>query len=320
MYANQAIDAASREGAAELLDHGMVYFDTSAWNWLADHPNREALIASLRTRRAVVFGSVISVAEILMTPSLERRNALCSAIQAVIEDRALLEPPLAVLKAAAEAILRGDNEVLLQQTAPGRTLLGYLKLPNQADRDAIGAWLNNSEDNLERFRAALEPPEPSRTRYHAQEIIGLDGFRRLLLELPPSVELGLSLSQVRDLCDRSDIGRVMAGTLGAVITQVMGRSPKRKSGHKRPGASDLWQAVYLGVTEVFVTSDERQLEVVGEVSAVLTYPRCVVHTTEFLAGLDTARVCAGPACQVCGCVLGSPSGGPAWRSVHARAA
>jgi hypothetical protein len=51
----------------EELNDGLVYFDTSAWNRLADHPDCERVIASLHERRDVIFGSVYSAGEILKT-------------------------------------------------------------------------------------------------------------------------------------------------------------------------------------------------------------------------------------------------------------
>ena len=214
--------------------------------------------------------------------------------------------------------MRGDEDALLQQTGPGRKLLAYVSQPDAADGDGIAAWLGNLDGNLERFRAAVEPPEPTATRYDSPAVLDSDAFLRLLLTLPPAVELGLSLPQVRELCERSDVWRALAGSLGVVLYEVLSRSPKRKNGHKRPGASDIWQAVYLGVAEVFVTGDERQLEAVSKVSPVLRHPRCVVSALEFFAGLETDGLGAGLRCGVCGCALGVAGTGRSEHTIHAR--
>lgn len=320
MHGNQPSGAGSGERTAELLDAGMVYFDTSAWNALADHRSREGLIASLRRRGAIVLASVISGGEILKTPAAERRAQLCGVMRELLGDRALLERPLTIVEAAARAVMRGDENVLLQQTGPGRTLLAYVSHPEEADGDGLAAWLGNLDGNLERLRAAVEPPQPTTTRYDSPAVLDSDAFLGLLLTLPPAVELGLSLPQVRELCERCDVWRALAGSLGVVLHEVLSRSPKRKNGHKRPGASDLWQAVYLGVAEVFVTGDKRQLEAVSKVSAVLHYPRCVVQASEFFAGLETDGVRTGPRCPVCGCSLSAAGAGPAEHTMHARLA
>lgn len=318
VHAHEPSEAGSRERTAELLDAGMVYFDTSAWNALADHSNREGLIASLHRRGAVVLASAISAGEILKTPAAERRTQLCRVMQDLLGERALLERPLTIVEAAARAVMRGDEDVLLQQTGPGRTLLAYVSHPEEADGDGIVAWLGNLDGNLERFRAAVEPPQPTTTRYDSPDVLNSDAFLGLLLTLPPAVEQGrLSLIRVRELCERSDVWRALAGSLGVVLHEVMSRSPKRKNGHKRPGASDLWQAVYLGVAEVFVTGDERQLEAVSKVSAILHYPRCVVQASEFFAGLETDGVRTGPRCPVCGCALWAAGAGPFEHTIHA---
>ena len=297
------------------MRQGTVYFDTSAWNHLADHPNREGVIASLRGRHVIVLGSVISAGEILKTPALERREQLCSVMLSLLDERPLLERPQTLAKAAAEAVLRGEEDVLLrEEPGPGRTLRSYLADPDEAHEPAIKSWLGNLEDNLERFRVEVQPDEPSSTHFCSPEVLDSDAFLRCLLELPFVAEIGLTLAQVRDLCARTDIWRALAGALASVIGQVMTRAPKKRKGRKRPGASDLWQAVYLGVVEVFVSGDERQIEAIREASAVLKHPRCVVLTSEYFADLVAP---AGSGCQVCGCVVPAAGCGP---GIHARPA
>ena len=50
-------------------------------------------------------------------------------------------------------------------------------------------------------------------------------------------------------------------------------------------SQDLWQAPYLGVVEVFMTSDGPMLEAIAKISSLLPYPRCVVCTKEFFERL-----------------------------------
>jgi hypothetical protein len=89
----------------------------------------------------------------------------------------------------------------------------------------------------------------------------------------------------RNACkDNSDIWRALAATLAYIINLSTTHSPKYRKKKKRPGGPDLWQAVYLGAVEVFVTSDTRLLEAVSEISPLLKYPRCAVHTNDFLNG------------------------------------
>ena len=289
-------------GAVELLSC-VVYFDASAWNRLADHPNREDLTAGLRRRSARVIASVISAGEILRTTGVERRAHLAAVIRDLNPDLPLFEGPLALAAATAGAALNGESDALLKQSGPGRTLLGYLHRPDATDRDPIGAWLQNQESNLEKFRLNVEAPEPDGTRYHSPAILETDAFLRLLLTLPPAVELGLSLAQVRELYERVDVWRALAGTLGYILTQIKSRSPEYQGSHRRPGAADLWQAVYLGVAEIFVTRDRRQREAVSEISGVLRYPRCVVHPDDLFEGVEAGTSDPAAFCRRCGSAL-----------------
>ena len=181
-------------GAVERL-RGVVYFDASAWNDLADHPNREGLTTGLRRRNARVIASVISAGEILRTTSADRRAHLAVVIRDLNPDLPLFEDPLAIAAATAKAALRGEPDALLDQSGSGRTLLGYLARPDATDRGSIGAWLRNKENNLEGFRLNVEAPEPDNRRHHSPEILETDAFLRLLLRLPPAVGLRLSLAR-----------------------------------------------------------------------------------------------------------------------------
>lgn len=302
-----------QERPSELLDHGTVYFDASAWNDLVGHADRELLIDCVRVRQAIVLASVFSAGEILRTPDAARRDALCSLMRALHGgDRLLLERPLTLAAHAAEAYLAGDDDVRLTQTGPGRSLLAFLYRPDDADKNAIAAWLQNTDENLERFRQQVKPDRPDHTtRYHAPEVLCTDAFLQLLLTLPPAVDRGLSLTQVRGLYEHSDIWRALAATLGYIITQSMSDSPRWQNNRKRPGAPDLWQAVYLGVVHVFVTSDVRQLNAVAEIGTVFRHPRCVVSTADFLSGLTLgldADAKSRPVCGECGCGLPTAAG------------
>ncbi len=82
-----------------------------------------------------------------------------------------------------------------------------------------------------------------------------DDFLTLLLKLPNIGSLGLSVSDVRTLCDKTTVWSAAAATLGYMIELSTTHAPKSKGKRKRPGAADLWQAVYLGTVEIFVSSD-----------------------------------------------------------------
>ena len=64
---------------------GKVYFDASAWSDLVREPDREALVARLKRRPALVLASVISAGEILRTSDALLRQDLSSTIIESIE-------------------------------------------------------------------------------------------------------------------------------------------------------------------------------------------------------------------------------------------
>jgi hypothetical protein len=119
------------------------------------------------------------------------------------------------------------------------------------------------------------------------EVLGRDDFLKLLCKLPAAIELGVSVAQMRIICGASDVWNALGATLAYIIQLSTTHAPKNKNGKKRPGAQDLWQAPYLGVVEVFVTSDGPMLEAVSKISALLRHPRSVVCTKDFFERLET---------------------------------
>lgn len=275
----------------------VAYFDTSAWNALADDPKGEAIVAELQRRRVIVLASVISAGEVLKTPVRGRVERLRSLMLTLHGDGPLLERPMTLAAEAARAFFRNETDFRLPQSGTGQSLLGFLSRPNDADVDSIGAWLKNLDRNHGRFLDEIRPEQPNRKiQYYSEETAHSEPFLKLLSTVPAAQELGLSLVQVAELLTRVDIWRALAGTLGYIITQAMAHAPRQ--GGKRPGGADMWQVVYLGVAEAFVSSDVRLLQAAREVSSTLPYPRCVVSTCDFLEGIAAWDV--KPRCLVCG--------------------
>lgn len=207
-------EPARPDRVAESQSSGRSYFDASAWSDLVREPDRDVLVARLQLRPAPVLASVISAGEILRTSDALLRKELCSTMLNLHGDGPLLESPLDLARAAAIAHLRGDGDMLLPQTSPGRSLLSFLRSPDSADRDTIGAWLGNSDANLERFLSVTKPDKPNLTiRYYSPDVLSTEPFLKLLLTLPPAIELGLALPQCRELYERVDIWRALAATL-----------------------------------------------------------------------------------------------------------
>jgi len=148
--------------------------------------------------------------------------------------------------------------------------------------------------NAKRFIEEIKPDgRDVVTNYLYPEVLDREDFLRLLSQFPPAKELGLTVPQIRTVCQNSDIWRALRATLACMIQLSVTHAPKNRKGKKRPGGADLWQAVYLGVTELFVARDERMLEAAAGVSALLPYPRHIMHTRDFLSEFGAA-VAAGP--------------------------
>jgi hypothetical protein len=275
----------------------LAYFDTSAWNGLVDHPKSDAIVTELQRRRVIVLASVISVGEVLKTPVRGRVERLRSLMLKLHGDGPLLERPMTLATEAARAFFRNETDFRLPQSGTGQSLLKFLSRPDDADVDSIAAWLKNLDRNHGRFLDEIRPEQPNRkTQYYSEEIAHSEPFLKLLSTVPAAQELGLSLVQVAELLTRVDIWRALAGTLGYIITQAMAHAPRQ--GGKRPGGPDMWQVVYLGVVEAFVSSDVRLLEAAKEISSTLRYSRCVIRTCDFLDGLAVSDMKSR--CLVCG--------------------
>jgi len=108
------------------------------------------------------------------------------------------------------------------------------------------------------------------------EVVGNDAFLKILCQLQPARELGVSLSQMQAIYEKSDVWKALGATLAYMIKPSTTHAPKNKKGKQLPDAQDLWQAPYLGVVEVFVTGDRWMLDAINEISrvALFRYLRC----------------------------------------------
>jgi hypothetical protein len=300
----------------DLGDMRKVYFDTSAWNYLSKRPDRATLVRGIKQSATVVLASVISVGEILRTSDAKLRQLMCSTIRELHGDGLLLERPEDLAVAAAEALRRGEKDMLLPRTGPGNTLYSYMCNPTSPPTEDIWAWLRNMDRNLNRFIDEIRPSHAdTTTQYCTPQVLEREDFLQILCELPPTKHLNLSTSEVRQLCERSDAWKALGAMFACTIELSTTYAPKSKYGKKRPGGPDLRQAAYLGVVEVFVTGDVRLLDATIRISACLRYPRCVVSSEEFISGaLSEGGRFLGPQgavihnCRVCGCRLPTRTG------------
>ena len=308
--------ATGQQEPINLANVRKVYFDTSAWNYSAKHSLSESLVHALKGSGTIILASVISAGEVLRISDPILRELVCSTIRNLHGDGHLLERPLDIAKAVAEAFLRGEIDCILPRTGSGEAIYSHLENPSSPPSEELRKWLHNMDDNLNRFIEKTKPPHanPSR-RYCTPPVIGRDEFLRLLCQFPPAKELGLSVSHLSQLCQASDIWKALGATLAYMMELSATHAPKSRHGKKRPGGPDLWQTLYLGVSEVFVTGDEGQLSAACTVSACLKYPRCVVSTRDFADGVlqftgrsATSQGADSHSCRLCGCKLPTPTG------------
>jgi hypothetical protein len=99
------------------------------------------------------------------------------------------------------------------------------------------------------FIAEVRPQEADPQSYTRLEIIRRDDF----IDLPPARNLLLTRQDMRMLVSSSDVWMPLAGALAHTITLPTTHVPKRFRKKQRTGGPDVWQLVYLGGAEVFVT-------------------------------------------------------------------
>ena len=265
-----------------------VYFDTSSWNHLVDHPDGEKLIRLIQQRKQLVLGSVITVGEVLRIQGDLRRQKICSAMRTLHGDGPLLEHPFDLAHAAAQAILQGQEDFRLPRTGPGNYLLHCIVDATQPPpQDEIWAWLGNMEEKWEESKAQLNLLDLKPDLNRLPDVLGNDAFLKILCQLQPAKKLEASDSQMRAICGKSDVWKALGATLAYMIKPSTTHAPKNKKGKKRAGSRDLWQAPYLGVVFEFVTGDELMLAAIDEISSValFRYPRCTELSHSFFERL-----------------------------------
>jgi hypothetical protein len=269
-------------------ENKLVYFDTSSWNDLAKHRDPEHLVQLIQRSNIRVLASVISVGEVLRTPTEDLRQKTCLVMRTLHGDGPLLERSFNELAhAAARGVLQGQEDFPLPETGPGKYLRACMSDATQPPpTDEIWGWLCNMRDQMELFIQEIKPPQRDLTMcYLSPEVIFREDFLKCLCQFPPAQELGLSVPQMRSICEKSDVWKALGATLAYIIGISTTHAPKNIKGPRRPGAEDLWQAPYLGVVEIFVTSDGPMLEAISRISTLLPHPRRVVCTEEFLEPL-----------------------------------
>ena len=276
----------------------LTFFETSAWNRLADRSDREAIIAGANRRGLRIVAGVYAAGELLSTPSEARRRILCETVTRASDAVApLLDHPEYLATYAARAWRAGEAELLAGESSGAKRLRFFLERPDRLDDDSraeIARWIRDGTqadyqavfDDLSDIGPRVGPPFCSR------EVLVMPEFNRLFAEKVPLVaELGLSAADLMDLCNACDVWKayraLAAFTIDAAIDRMPESRPSPTGGRpqKRPGGPDIRQAVYLGVCETFVLRDDWFQESLAQIAVAAGLERRIVSTDEFFAEL-----------------------------------
>lgn len=252
-----------------------MYFDTSAINWLFDHPYRDRLVADIRDK-AEVHISIFTVAEMASTSSKERRTELMRFARKITYNWRPLAWPGDLLKRSLDALVLQKENIEASMGAEWNGLWTALCNPEAVEveecQEAI-RWKNQQEewyqtmhdegrDHIQKALSSL--PEKERRLLYLRPSNVLRHFAgnkayiaHLISEMAErcghkSISEGL-LSEVLKLEDWRFFLAAMAYGLFVRSVQKEGFSKKRN-----PGSIDTQQAIYLAGCDVFATADWNQ--------------------------------------------------------------
>ncbi len=275
----------------------LVYFETSAWNCLARHPEKAELLKAFDRFGIQVLASVIVAGEILRTGDPEIRRTLCDVVMRVQGGMApLLDHPEELVRYPVEAWRRGDSTSVIRQGLAASVLLRYMTNPDAVtpeERTEVELWVNAMhEDHTGVFQALAHIGPRDGPPFCSPEVLARPEFHRLFAEKVPVVaELRLAAEDLRSLAAASDIWRVYLAAAAFTIDAAIDRMPETRRARagtrqqKRPGGPDVRQAVYLGVCPTFVLRDEWLQECLIEIARAAALERRIVSTDEFFAEL-----------------------------------
>jgi hypothetical protein len=279
----------------------LTYFETSAWNRLADRVDRQALANQMRMQRITVVTGVYAAGEILSTPDKSRRGDLCRLVAHTCDgDRPLLDQPEYLLRYTAEAWREGRGDFLARESPGAVRLRSLLESPediDENDRGEVIHWIRQgAHADHEAIFADLRDVGPRvGPPFCSPEVLEMHEFNQLLVEKVPAVsELGLGVNDVLELARVSDVWKayraMVAYTIDAAIDRMPASRPSPSGGRPeaRPGGPDLGQAVYLGACSRFILRDRWLQDALTQIAEAAGLTRQVVATEEFFGSLTRA--------------------------------
>ncbi len=253
----------------------IIYFDTSAVNWVFDDPQRDLLIARL-LEDATIHISIFTVAELAATPSKERRTELLRLAGELSCNWRPLAWPGDLLKRSLDALISQEEKIEGSMGPEWDGLWQALCNPEAIDsedwQEAV-QWKNRQEHWYQEMHdegrgyiqeALSRIPTKDRESFYRRP-------SRILRYFYNNTEYITNLiSEMAKRCgyekSSKESLRAVLGLeqwrffLGGMAYGFFLRSVQRKNFSKKrnPGSIDTMQAIYLSGCDSFVTADWNQ--------------------------------------------------------------
>ncbi len=282
-------------------NNSLVYFETSAWNRLADRPDRDGVIARVKELGLRVVTGLYAAGELLSTTNAGRRRALCELVTRVAHGGApLLDHPEYLAKYAVQAWRNGEADLLARESPGARRLRFFLENPDRLDdasRREIVQWIQHgAHADHDAVLQDLAPVGPrAGPPFCSEAILRSREWNEAFAAGDPVVkENRLSLDEVEAICEARDVWKAyramvaFTGDAGLDRMPVSRPNPKGGRDQRRPGGPDIRQAVYLGVCGTFVLQDGWLEESLSHIAAAAGLPRLIVRAESYFEQiLDT---------------------------------
>jgi hypothetical protein len=264
-----------------------ICLDTSALNALCDDPDSADLVLAIRSSHRVLLGS-LNVMEVVATSGESRRRLLLEFMKSLSDGTLPLAMPNKLVRRAAHAFSKGKKALTGTITPEEGPSWWFINNPSLADAEA--------QREAFKWKQSIEDPFRDIHRSARDEFQGILASNPGLMPRSPghSIKMFKENSEalyaiVKDVFKRETRQHLSRDAMWQLFyrapqwplflagwahesferaLQSSNYSPKGK-----PGALDLWHAVYLPMCDIFVTRDvgqHRALRLLNVLSRRLT--------------------------------------------------
>lgn len=259
------------------LDRYCLYFDTSTWNSLHHHPEREKVIKAIRgsKNKRFVLPSVVNAAELLNTSSPEMRRDLCMTLATLLDPKhILLDHPDRLLEVVATAWRDGQSGFTLRDSGAALFFRRRVEAPSiltTEDAGLVKGWT----DGLKRGLAAYVKETSKRGKFPGarvtREFLESRECASSIASIKPATNLRLSVDEVAWLVRECSVWAAFAGQC-ALAVEIAENPHSSRERRRMANGPDLAQLPYLGLVHEFVTGDKGLFEAAGRIAAAFTTP------------------------------------------------